>query len=65
MLSEERSNYYNKLISDYTDFLSRTHPENFYTVQLKIADKNKFVLRTNEQHCLFLIEDAREQLKKD
>jgi len=61
-LTEERIAYYKKLIVDYEEFLVRTHEPGFYTVQVKISDRNKFVLRTNEEHCKYLIQDAKEQL---
>jgi len=56
-LTEDQIRYCQKLIKDYTEFLTREHKPEFYSVVLKLA-----IPRTNEKHILTLIEDARKQL---
>lgn len=55
-LSEERIQYYTKLIKDYEEFLNKPHSPEFYTV---IID---YIKKTNEQHIKDLISNAYENL---
>ncbi len=55
-LTDERIAYLTKLIVDYEEFLTRKHKPAFYEVVLSIINK------TNEKHCISLINNAKEQL---
>lgn len=67
MITEDRIRYYEKLILDYTEFLSRPHKPTFYTdiLYTTITAKKVVINWTNEAHILFLLKDAREQLGID
>lgn len=60
-MTEVERAYHVKLIADYEAFLAKPHPESFYTRAIKFPAGFE---RTNEAHCLALIESAKAQLAR-